>query len=80
MEKLEIPEPFRRRLGPEMKMDVHWVDVRLKSGVVHRGLLVRGSRYIVGTRQSPDGEVPFSAEDIAGLRRQSVWPWWWPAP
>lgn len=64
MKKPEIPELFRSRLGSEMKMDVHWVDVKLKSGVVHRGLVVRGARYLAGTQQDPDGGVPFCADDI----------------
>ncbi|MDM4770497.1 hypothetical protein [Solimonas sp. SE-A11] len=75
MQALEVPDPFRARLGPEMKMDVHWVDVKLKSGAVHRGLVVRGSRYLTGTRLNPEGGVPFEVEDIIDLRRQSVWPW-----
>ena len=71
---------MRSKLGPEMKMDVHWIDVRLKSGKVLRNLAVRGGRYITGSASDPDGEgsVLFVATDIQDVRRHSIrfWPFW----
>jgi hypothetical protein len=77
---IEIPEKLRPKLGPEMKMDVHWVDVRLKSGEILRELVVRGGRYITGRADDPNGEGPlqFSGADIQDIRRHSTrfWPFW----
>ena len=80
MSKIEIPEQLRFKLGPEMKMDVHWVDVKLVSGKVFRHLVVRGGRYITGRANDENGEgsLPFVSADIANVRRESIrlWPFW----
>ena len=78
MAKIEVPTALLAKLGPAMQMDVHWVDVKLKSGKCFYKLVVRGSRYITGRSSDPDGEgaLPFNSTDIATLRRQSIW--WWP--
>jgi hypothetical protein len=78
MAKVEIPEPLRGKLGPEMKMDVHWVDVKLRDGRVVKKLVARGGRYITGRAEdlNGEGEVPFSTEDIKKVRRHSVLPFW----
>lgn len=74
---LELPETLRRELGPEMKMDVHWVDVKLRNGEVFRNLVVRGGRYLTGRATDPDGEgsLPFAVGEIAALRRHTLIPW-----
>ncbi len=78
MARIEIPNHLLSKLGPEMKMDCHWIDVKLKSGKVFRKLVVRGGRYITGraSDQNGEGPLPFSTADIARIRRESTW--WWP--
>ena len=77
MSKIEIPEQLRSKLGPEMKMDVHWIDVKLKTGKTFRRLVVRGSRYITGRENDENGEgqLPFESSDIGNVRRASTWFW-----
>lgn len=77
MARIEIPSHLLGKLGPEMKMDCHWIDVKLKSGKVFRKLVVRGSRYITGRYNDLGGEglLPFSSDDIAKIRRESIWGW-----
>ncbi len=74
---IEIPERLLSKLGPEMQMDVHWVDVKLKNGEVLRRLVVRGGRFITGRESDENGEgpLPFVSADIANIRRQKIWPW-----
>lgn len=76
MAKIEIPAPLLGKLGPEMKMDVHWVDLKLRDGRVFRNLVVRGGRYITGRDQDAEGQgdLPFSSGDILKLRRRSFLP------
>ncbi|WP_155874940.1 hypothetical protein [Desulfuromonas sp. AOP6] len=78
MNKIELPEHLRAKLGPEMKMDIHWVDVKTATGGTYRGVVVRGGRYITGLKSHPNGEgtVPFQANDIVKIRRQAILPWW----
>lgn len=45
MAKIEIPAALRAKLGPEMKMDVHWADVKLHDGRVIKNLVVRGGLH-----------------------------------
>ena len=61
-----------------MKMDVHWVDVKLRDGQVLRNLVVRGGRFITGRDSDPEGEGPldFSVEDIDDIRRHALLPFW----
>lgn len=68
---VEIPVHLLKKLGSEMKMDVHWVDVKLKDGRLLRGLVVKGGRYITGSKLDPDGEgtLPFTTQEIVDLRR-----------
>jgi len=75
---IEIPEKFIPMLGAEMKMDVHWIDVKLKNGNVYKNLVVRGGRYITGSSSGQNGEgyIPFVSEDILKLRRHSILPYW----
>jgi hypothetical protein len=77
MSKIEIPEQLRSKLGPDMKMDVHWIDVKLRNGEIFRRLVVRGSRYITGRANDENGEgpLPFNSGDIAKIRRESIWLW-----
>ncbi|CAM4309297.1 hypothetical protein [Pseudoalteromonas byunsanensis] len=78
MAKIEIPSHLRKKLGAEMKMDVHWVDVKLRNGEVYKRLVVRGDRYITGKDNDPNGEgdLPFNSADIEDIRRQSIVPYW----
>lgn len=76
MAKIEIPQALRSSLGPEMKMDVHWVDVALKDGRKLKNLAVRGGAFITGRDSDPGGEgtLDFVSEDIVKLRRRSWLP------
>lgn len=76
--RVEIPENLRERLGADMKMDVHWIDVKLRDGRVMKNLVARGRRYITGQSRDADGEgeVPFSTTDIQNIRRHSIFPFW----
>jgi len=78
MVRIEIPEKLRAKLGPEMKMDVHWIDVRLHDGRVMKNLVVRGGRTITGRFDDPNGEgnLPFAADEIRKIRRRSFLPFW----
>jgi len=75
---VEVPAHLRERLGPEMKMDVHWVDVKLRSGLRLYNLVVRGGRFFAGFATQADGEgiVPFTSGDVVAVRRHM--PRWWP--
>lgn len=70
---VELPSKFWPQLGPEMKMDVHWIDVQLKDGRIYKGLVVRGGRYITGFSKDPNGEgvVPFKSDDILKVAREN---------
>jgi hypothetical protein len=80
--RIEIPNGLTEKIGPEMKMDCHWVDVRLKNGKVITNLVVRGGRFITGHADALNGEsvLPFSATDIRSIRRRALlgalWPFW----
>lgn len=82
MSRIAIPEELIGALGPEMKMDVHWIDVRLSDGRQFNGLVVQGGRYITGRESDANGEgvLPFESEHIARIRRRSLlgslWPIW----
>lgn len=78
MAKIEIPTTLRGKLGPEMKMDVHWVDVKLQDGQVLKNLIVRGGRYITAhdSDSNEDGSLPFTTADIKKIRRHSIFPFW----
>jgi hypothetical protein len=78
MSRIEIPEQLLPALGPEMKMDVHLVDVKLADGKKLQNLVVRGGRYITGrdTDTNGEGNLSFSAKDIQAVRRHK--PSWWP--
>ena len=82
MTRIAIPRQLQRNLGPEMKMDVHWVDVKLHDGRCMANLVVRGCAYITGHESDPDdnGSLSFNTEDIANLRRRAflgaAWPFW----
>ncbi|MCH8512895.1 MAG: hypothetical protein LAT83_14770 [Kiritimatiellae bacterium] len=72
MSKIQIPSHLLRNLGPEMKMDVHWVDVLLKDQSKRKGLVVRGGAFITGRKSDPGGVGPldFESEDIVNVRRE----------
>jgi hypothetical protein len=82
MTKILLPEHLRASLGPEMKMDVHWVDVKLVDGRKFINLVVRGGSAISGRATDPNGEgpLPFVSADIVSLRRHALlgalWPFW----
>jgi len=72
MSKIAIPQHLLAHLGPEMKMDVHWVDVLLKDRSKRKGLVVRGGHFITGNKSDPQGEGPldFGTDDILNIRRE----------
>jgi hypothetical protein len=82
MAALKLPPTLIQRLGPEMKMDTHWVDVKLRDGRTFMNLVVRGGAYLTGRHSDPNGEdeLPFRVEDVASLRRHAflgnLWPFW----
>jgi hypothetical protein len=82
MSALKLPPHLAEKLGPEMKMDVHWVDVKLRDGRTFTNLVVRGGAYITGRESDPDGEgeLPFGVNEVARVRRHSIlgglWPFW----
>jgi hypothetical protein len=78
MAKIVIPEPLRYKLGSEMKMDIHWIDVKLSNGRTLKNLVVRSGTYITGHANDPNGEgaLPFSSADIKAIRRHSFFPFW----
>lgn len=81
MQPLELSPALRAKLGPEMKMDTHWVDVKLRDGRKFMNLVVQGGAYLTG-RADPNGEgdSPFAAIDIVAIRRRSLFgalsPFW----
>jgi hypothetical protein len=78
MSKVEIPEILLQKLGAEMKMDIHWIDIKLKDGSVFPKMVVRGGRYITGNSNDLNGEghVPFEQSEIETIRRQKFFSWW----
>lgn len=82
MTSIRLPPHICGKLGPEMKMDVHWVDVKLVNGMKLMNLVVRGGSTITGRAADPNGEgaLPFESTDIVSIRRHSVfgamWPFW----
>jgi hypothetical protein len=82
MAALKLPPHLAQKLGPEMKMDVHWVDVKLRDGRTFMNLVVRGGSFVTGRNTDPngEGELPFVADDVASVRRHSIlgglWPFW----
>lgn len=77
MTKIEIPEHLIPKLGPSMKMDVHWIDVQLNDGRVFHKLVVRGGRFITGSANDTSGEglVSFTTNDIKNIRRKKLFKW-----
>lgn len=76
---IAVPKSLVPLLGPEMKMDVHWVDVRLRDGRVLTNLVIRGGSYFTGHADDPNGEGPldFTSEDVVALRPHAViWGRW----
>jgi hypothetical protein len=77
-----MPADFLEKIAPEMKMDCHWIDIRLKDGRVVTNLVVRGGRLITGHASALNGEseLSFSAADIRNVRRRALmgifWPLW----
>ena len=84
MASLKLHPSLQALLGPEMKMDTHWVDVKLRDGREFMNLVVRGGAYITGRAEDPNGEgvLPFEADDVLAIRRHSLlgalWPFWSP--
>jgi hypothetical protein len=82
MAKVEIPGFLISHLGPEMKMGVHWVDIKLNDGNCITNLVVQGNRYLTGYFHDSNGtgDLPFTTEQIVNLRRRAllgqVWPFW----
>ncbi|KAB0292093.1 hypothetical protein F2P58_02875 [Vibrio fortis] len=78
MSKVEIPKLLLPNIGAEMKMDVHWVDVKLDTGVVHHKMVVRGGCYLAGYSSDKNGEgaVPFKSTQIVAIRRHKLVKWW----
>jgi hypothetical protein len=82
MAALKLPTCLAQKLGPEMKMDTHWVDVKLRDGRTFMNLVVRGGAYLTGRDVDPNGEgdLPFAADDVVRIRRHSLfgalWPFW----
>lgn len=82
MAALKLPTHLTQKLGPEMKMDVHWVDVTLRDGRTFMNLVLRGGAFLTGRDTDPngEGELPFISDDVAKIRRHSIlgglWPFW----
>lgn len=78
MSKVEIPKHLLLNIGAEMKMDVHWVDVKLDNGSVHHEMVVRGGCYLTGysSDQNGEGAVPFKSKQIVAIRRHKLVKWW----
>jgi len=78
LSKIEIPHNLLPKLGSEMKMDVHWIDVKLIDGSVFPKMIVRGGRYITGRDSDHNGigNVPFESSQILSVRRQKFFSWW----
>jgi hypothetical protein len=78
MSKVEIPDELLPKLGAEMKMDVHWVDVKLTDGSVFPKMVVRGGRFITGcsTDSNGEGHVQFETAQISSIRRAKLLSWW----
>lgn len=76
MAKIEIPETFLDKLGPEAAMDLTVIHVTLKDGRKFRNLAVRGRCYITGRADAPNGEsdLDFGSQDIARIKRAFWWP------
>jgi hypothetical protein len=74
--KIELPASLIKSLGPEMAMDVHWIDLKLKNGKILKKVVVRGGRFISGRDTGSNQEEAFELkkEDIIGLRRHSLLP------
>ena len=77
---VEVPAHLRERLSPEMKMGVHWVNVKLRCGLRLYNLVVRGGRFFAGFVTQADGEgiVPLASEDVVPVRphMRRWWPVW----
>lgn len=78
MSKVEIPKHLQPKLGSEMKMDIHWVDVLCNDSTKHYGVVVRGGQFITGFKNDTNGEgtVPFTSNQIINIRRQTLFKWW----
>lgn len=85
MAEIKIPDSLLAKIGPDMKMDTHWIDVKLKDGRIFRRLVVRGGQFITGRHCDPNGEgvLSFDSDDVADIRPQSLltifvpcWPFW----
>jgi hypothetical protein len=81
--RIELPPGLVENIGPEMKMDCHWIDVRLMSGMAITNLVVRGGRYITGYAEASNGEseLTFTTDEIRNVRRHvplfaTLWPFW----
>ena len=71
---VRIPDKYLRKVGPEVKMDVTFVDIKLKNGSVLKNLVVRGGTFITGFESDVNGEgdLNFKSEDIVNLRSPSL--------
>jgi hypothetical protein len=79
MARIAVPTRLLDLLGPEMKMDVRWVDVKLRDGRVLRNLVVRGRGYFTGRESDPNGEGPldFTTDDVVAIRPHAlIWGRW----
>jgi hypothetical protein len=82
LSRIEIPADLLEKIGSEMKMDFHWIDVRLNDGKVVTNLVVRSGRFLTGHASALNGEseLSFSAADIRNVRRRALmgalWPLW----
>jgi len=74
--KIELPNSLIEHLGAPMAMDVHWVDLKLKSGKVIKKVVIRDGRFISGQDNDRGREEPFDLEknEILGLRRFGLLP------
>ena len=81
MANIELPKHLLGLLGPEMKMDTHWIDVLLRDGRIFRRVIVEGGRTITGKGVAviDYGPLPFETDDILDIRPMSLIPpfrWW----
>jgi hypothetical protein len=71
---LKLPNEFRASLGAEMKMDTHWIDVRLRSGRRVKNVVVRGGSVLTGV-ETPAGSLTpldFSPDEIMSVARHQT--------
>ena len=70
----KIPDKLLEKVPPEVKMDVTYIDVKLKNDKIVKNITVRGGSYITSKKYDFDEKEPlgFSVDDIADIRESSI--------